>query len=458
MNEVDPFQELRAALAAADALAKEPEAFEEAYKAFLATDAGLFQAVLDRVNLGHECHRICHLFCKKRCIARCYRLCPERPEQPVEAVEIREFVEAFSQVARNKQVLGRLASMAEKEDVKGWQAELKQHGLERFCHQICHFLCRERCKLICRELCLRPDITRISSIPTPQFGPLGLGNGPGVPPFHVDPPNPAQGRGDHPIGDSSWLMGVFNVATATQYKVEVSSTGLPGSYSPIKVPVEGYNFPPPPPPPPYLVRLPDPGGWYNVGEIFLSDGGPTPVGEKTLLYWPTPGDGTYYLRLVVRDGVERVGAPRIVRVDNTWPPTPLIALELKTPSGELKPLKCGKVKKGDGLIRITIEAHDPNFSAVSVVARGNSSLSVPIEAVPDPGGGSPISLSKTYNGDITDTGYPVPTSFLWDPWSDPRIVPCCYVVHIVINDRTVRNDFWSSGHVSEGWEAIEIGF
>jgi hypothetical protein len=67
-------------------------------------------------------------------------------------------------------------------------------------------------------------------------------------------------------------------------------------------------------------------------------------------------------------------------------------------------------------------------------------------------------LSKTYNGNLADQGYPVPTEFLWDPWSDPRVVPCCYVVYVEINDRTIINDSYFGGHANSGWEAIEIGF
>ena len=172
-----------------------------------------------------------------------------------------------------------------------------------------------------------------------------------------------------------------------------------------------------------VTRFPSGGGdpgWYDIADIPLSDGGNSTAGEKTLVYWTTPADGLYYLRLRVRDGAtEKVSSPRAVRVDNTAPPTPVIKLELKTPAGDLKPLKCGKVKKGDGLIRITVEAHDDNFSALSVAAEGNSSLSVPVVAVPEGSAGPAVPLSKTYNGNVADTGYPVPTSFLWDPWSDP---------------------------------------
>ncbi len=455
MSDGRSLNDIRAVAAAAATLAKDSEAFAEAYEAYRARDAGRFQSVLDRVGLGRHCERICYLFCEKRCVGRCYKLCREQPEA-VDVEEIQGFVQAFAPVARNKRTLASLVAVAEKEDVRKWRAELKKHGLDRYCHQVCHFLCRERCWRICRELCARPEITRISSIPVSQFDSQGLGEGPSIPPFQVPPPNPAGGVGDHPVGGSSWLKGVFNMPSATQYKVEWSSNPG-GPYAPITESVLGYNVPGID-----VWRHPSGGadpGWLNIAEIPLSDGGPGAAGEKTLLYWPTPSDGTYYLRLWARDGSSsRVSGPRVVRTDNTAPTLPQISLELKTPNGELKPLKCGQVKEGDGLIRITVQASDPNFGRLTVNAQGASSLSVPVVAVPEGTSGPAVPLAKTYNGNTADTGYPVPTSFLWDPWSDPKIVPCCYVVRIDIWDRAVINNAWGGGHHRAGWEAIEIGF
>ncbi|MDH4176636.1 MAG: hypothetical protein OEV72_03580 [Thermoleophilia bacterium] len=456
--EPDPLDELRDVAAAAEKLAADEEAFVEAFDAFTAADAARFQAALDRVGLAERCELVCVYFCTKRCVGTCARLCPERATRPVDAKEVLEFTHAIARVAKDRRALERLVKIAEAEDVRAWQAELKKLELTRFCHQVCRFLCRVRCKRHCRHLCARPLITRISSIPTAQFDAQGFGSGPSVPPFQVPPPSPATGVGDHPIGASSWLMGVFNFATATQYKVEHAPSPA-GPWTPIAEPVAGYAsmFPLIP-----VTRFPSGGadpGWYDISAIPLSDGGPATAGEKTLVYWTTPTDGLYWLRLRVRDGAaEKVSAPRAVRVDNTAPPTPVITLELKTPAGELKPLKCGKVKRGDGLIRITVEAHDDNFSRLSVAAQGNSSLSVPIVAVPEGTPGPAVPLSKTYNGNVADTGYPVPTSFLWDPWSDPRIIPCCYVARIDIWDRAVLNNAWAGGHGRSGWEAIEIGF
>jgi hypothetical protein len=456
--QLDPVDELRDTVAAAEKLAADEESFTEAFQAHRANDAARFQAALERAGIGDRCELICVWFCEKRCVGACIRLCPERPTRPVDVKEVLEFTHAMARVAKDRRALERLIAIAEKEDVKAWQAELKKLELTHFCHQVCRFICRTRCKRVCRHLCLRPLITRISSIPTSQFDAQGFGRGPSVPPFQVPPPSPGAGVGDHPVGASSWLMGIFNFPTATQYKVELATSPV-GPWTAIAEPVHGYasTFPLVP-----VTRFPSGGGdpgWYDVADIPLSDGGNSPAGEKTLVYWTTPSDALYYLRLRVRDGATgKVSSPRAVRVDNTPPPTPVISLELKTPSGELKPLKCGQVKKGDGLIRITVEAHDENFSALSVEAQGNSSLSVPVVAVPEGSSGPAVPLSKTYNGNVLDTGYPVPTSFIWDPWSDPRIVPCCYVVRIDIRDRAVLNNAWSGGHGGSGWEAIEIGF
>jgi hypothetical protein len=227
---------------------------------------------------------------------------------------------------------------------------------------------------------------------------------------------------------------------------------------PISVPVLGYNYTTVFPYILPVTRYPSTGvdpGWYDVSAIPDSDGGPTALFEKRLMDWPTAmlADGTYYLRLRVRDGVStRVSSPQVVQTDNTPPPTPIIQLQLQQPDGVRVDLKCGQVKKGQGLIAITVKAFDKNFSSLSVAAEGNSSLSVPIVDT------SLVPLSKTYNGNTADQGYPVATTFLWDPWSDPRIVPCCYIVRIVINDRAVLNNSWAGGHASAGWEAIEIGF
>jgi len=483
--EGDPLQELRDLVTAAEELAKDPNTFDAAFEAFAVGDATRFQAALDAASLGHECERICFLFCEKRCVGRCLRLCPERPQRQVTAAEVREFVEAFAPIVHKKTGLDKLIAAAERDDVKAWQAELKRLGLDRFCHQVCHFLCRQRCRLVCRQLCERPLITRVSSMVTPDnFNALGFGMGPSLPPFQVPPPPPGPwppvpgqlpppNAGNHPIGASSWLMGVFNFPAAVKYRIEVAD--MPGGpYAPITEDIWGWNNSLPPHLP-LLERKADPGGWFCITDvtpptppvdplkrgIFVSDGGANAIGEKTLMYWSTTSvsDGVHYLRLLARDGggSVRSSSPQKVVVDNTPPPTPVIKLQLQKKDGTLVDLKCGKVRKGDGLILVTIQATDPNFSQCTVNAEGNTSLTVPVVAVPDPPGVGPaVPLSKNYNYNPADTGYPVPVSFLWDPWSDPNIVSCCYIIRIDIWDRAVLNNIWSGGHSNSGWEAIEI--
>jgi hypothetical protein len=461
-SEADKLRELREIAEAAEVLAQEPEAFTEAFEAFQAQDTSQFQAVLERVALLDRCRLICYFLCRKHCVAICHRFCPDMPSEPTDVAEMIEFAHVLGRLAKDEKTMMRLLEIIEAEDVDGWQKEIKKLELVRFCHQLCHFFCMLRCEIVCRRLCPpRPLITRVGSIPVSQIDAQGYGNGPSIPPFHVAPPNPAAGYGDHPFGGSVWLKGIFNMVSATQYLVEVSSTGPGGPYDPILVSqVKGYNDIPVFPWLVDCIRTQSGGadpGWFNVSEICDSDGGPDAFGEKTLLYWPTSvPDGLYHLRLRVRDGTTtRVSSPQAVQLDNTGPfplPRPTITLELERPDGTRVPLKCGQVKKGDGLIVVTIHAFDPNLSRITVTARGNSGLSVPVVDT------SSVPLSKTYNGNLADQGYPVPTEFMWDPWSDPRIVPCCYVVYVEVWDRAILNDHYSGGHHRAGWEAIEIGF
>ncbi len=465
--ENDEIGELRATSAAAAELARDEEAFKTAYEAFLASDAAAFQAVLDKHGLADRCRLICRFFCRKHCPTVCRRFCPDRPA-PVDANEIREFALVLEKLTADEASVTRLLEIVGSGDVEAWQEAIKRLELGRFCHQLCHFLCVVHCRRRCRELCpAAPLITNVGSIPTPtQVGPQGIGNGEGVPSPNVPFPNPAAGVGDHPFGGTPTIKGIFNMPTATEYKVEVANNPG-GPYTPIEVTVKGTNNTSTPPWQAAVSRNPSTGpdpGWYTVLQIADSDGGPNAIGEKRLLDWPTGSlkDGIYYLRLRVRDGVgtERQSSPQIIQTDNTAPAKPLIALELRTPSGDLRPLKCGKVRRGDGLIRVTIQASDPNFSRLSVAAQGNSGLTIPVVGVPEgsPPGTPAVPLSKTYNGNLSDQGYPVPTSFLWDPWSDPQLKSCCYVVRIDISDRALSSNVWAGGHHNAGWEAIEIGF
>ncbi len=468
-------QELRETAEALEKLAANADAFGAAHAAFVARDAAKFEAALNQVGIAELCQLICRFFCSKRCVGICRKFCPRPTPRGVDAAEVLAFAKAVAPLFRNEAIVGRFLEIMEAEDVEAWNAEIKQHNLEVFCYQICLLLCSLRCKTKCYVICPpAPLITRVGSIPVSQIDAAGFGSGPSIPPFYVGPPNPAAGYGDHPFGASVWLMGIFNMPTAKEYMVEVSSTGPNGTYNPILVgPQVGYDQVPPQPPPPVPPDPVVPGefqhrrtrsqsigadpGWFQIDQLTDSDGGRLTTGEKTLLMWPTSTpDGVYYLRLRVRDALmnTRVSSPQVVRLDNTGPfplPRPIITLQLQRPDGTRVPLKCGKVHRGDGLIVITIQAFDPNMSQVSVTARGNSGLSVPVVDI------TATPLSKTYNGNIADQGYVVPTEFLWDPWSDPNIVPCCYLVYVEVSDRAILNNTYTGGHYNAGWEAIEIG-
>ena len=140
-----------------------------------------------------------------------------------------------------------------------------------------------------------------------------------------------------------------------------------------------------------------------------------------------------------------------VRVDNTAPTKPVIKLQLQTPDGKRRDLGCCEtVEQGKGnLVIISLQASDANFSQITVNLLGGCGASY---SIVDTGGNS---LSKTYNGDITDTGYPVLTEFAWNPWA-AKISPCCYLIDVRISDRAVVNNYWSGGHANENWQSITI--
>ena len=464
---------------AIEKLSADPKAFAAAYEAFVAGDADKFGAALGKVGISDRCRWVCRFFCRKRCVGVCRKFCPKPSTVEVNVEEILGFAKAVGPMLRDPAFAKRLCDIIRSGNVEAWNQEIERGKLQQYCYQLCVILCAECCEKHCHKVC-PPDplITRVANIPIAQIDALGFGHGPDA--LHtglVPNDNPAGGVGDHPFGGAVELWGIFNMAAATEYLVEVS-TAPGGPYSPILVgpqfgydtidPTTGLSNQPPPPVPPDPVqplgtfeffrnRSQLVGGWFPINQIQDSDGGRLTTGEKVLLTWPTlPPDGVYYLRLRVRDAAlnTRVSSPQIVRLDNTGPfplPRPIITLQLKKPDGTLVPLKCGKVHKGDGLILITIQAFDPNMSSIAVTARGNSGLSVPVVDT------TATPLSKTYNGNIADQGYVVPTSFLWDPWSDPNIVPCCYLIYVEVNDRTITNGSWSGGHYNAGWEAIEIG-
>ena len=452
-SEEDKLAELRETGEAIGKLAQDEKAFGRVAEAFLAQNAEHFQTELSKIGLLHRCRLICRWFCSKHCVFVCVKLCKEPPGGQLDIAELREFALVTERLTAEEGLLNSFLQAVEREDAATFNRLLSKRKWDRFCHQLCHFLCHVRCRRICKLLCPPPPlITEVGYIPTSQINPVGYGSGPSSPPGTCPADNKPAGVGNHPFGGLENIRGeFFNIANPFQYKVEFA-TGLGGPWIPILHPVSDFRFNPGFHPPLFLhyARLPDAQGWYNVAEMGLA-------GRDYLTDWDTPGDRNklYYLRLTVRNAaLTEFQSPIVpVRADNGLPlPTPpLIELQLQTPDGKRRKLGCCEtVEHGGGnLVVITLQAWDENFSRIDVNLLGGCNGSYAIVDT----GGKP--LSKTYNGNLADTGYPVPTEFLWDPWK-ARIRPCCYLIDARIYDRTIVNNFWSGGHWAEAWHSITI--
>ncbi|HEY4111700.1 hypothetical protein [Puia sp.] len=445
--------ELREMAEAAAALAADEQSFIRAVEAFRAKDAARFQAELSARQLLPRCRLICHFLCSKYSVFICTTFCkkPPRKDEELSISEIRDFALEIAKIARDEALLKRFVMALEQEDTEGFDKLITSLKLEPYCHQLCHWLSSVRCRLVCKEMCPQPPlITEISYIPTSQIttgGPgIGLGAGPSVPPGTTGPDAKTPGgAGDHPFGGISNIRGVFSIAAPFEYKVEFADSTA-GPWSPVLQSITDYVwtgfFLSPYP------RVPDAQGWYKVSEMGV-------LGPDYLTDWNTPADRnkTYYLRLTVRNaGLQEFHSPIIpARVDNGAPSKPVISLQLQAPDGTRTDLGCcEKIQRGNGnVLAITITAWDENFGHIGVALQGGCGFQASIFDIH----GNP--LSKTYNGNISDTGYPAPVTFLWDPWA-AGIKPCCYLIVVSINDRTIVNNAWYGGYSNSNWQSITI--
>jgi hypothetical protein len=453
-SDIQRLEELKETGRVIGKLAQDEAAFTRAAEAFRAQNAEAFQSELSKLELLGRCHLICRWFCSKHCIFICTRLCRE-PIQPVEppaqVKEMREFAQVTARLTADEALLKAFLAAVDNVDEKAFNDLLAKNKWQRFCHQICHFLCVVRCRRVCELLCPPPPlITEVSFIPTSQIDASGFGAGPSFGSAATSPDNKPAGVGDHPFGSSTNIRGVFDIASPFQYKVEFGPAPV-GPWTPIKTAMQDFKFNPAFPPPPIFltyVRVPDINGWYNVSEIGLA-------GFDNLTNWITTTvvDGLYYLRLTVRNSLlaEFMSPVVPVRIDNTAPTKPDITLQLQTPDGKRTKLGCCEtVKQGNGnKVVITLQASDANFSHIDVSLLGGCGFGVGIVDV------NGVALSKTYNGNTADTGYPAPTEFVWDPWA-AKIDPCCYLIYVTINDRAILNDAWSGGHSNVNWQSITI--
>lgn len=435
-------EELQESGAAVGELAGNPELFKEAAAAFLADDAERFQDVLGRAGLLPRCRWICRWFCSKHCIHVCIKLAgPILEQQDPDIEEWRQFAEYTGKLADDPETLGRLLEMVEDEDSKGFQAFVERAQIQRFAHQLCHWLCRVRCRVACKRLCPPlPQLLKVGYIPIGQIDAEGFAAGDSSPSSFTPVDNPAAGIGDHPFGGSAHVNGLFNVAGATQYKVEFGPTAA-GPWTAITTALKdshdwGFTKYP---------RVAT-GDWYDIADMdHLSEG------YTYLTDWPTPPavrDVRYYVRMVVRNAsmTEFASVPVAVRVDNGRPvgPVPPDDKPLIEFTQGGRPLGCcSEVTKEKGPIEIHIEGTDENFSRLDVIAYGGCSGSVAI-------------FDKTYNGDRTDHGAPAPgITVTWDPWATD-VELCCYVVFVRLWDRAIVSDSWDGGHLFQNWRSITV--
>jgi hypothetical protein len=236
--------------------------------------------------------------------------------------------------------------------------------------------------------------------------------------------------GHHPFGGLTNVQGsIFGIANVEAYKVE-SAPAPAGPWSAMLNPVADFD----------LATLTDfqrfpVGDWFLVADmgLYLTD----------LANWSTPTpDGLYYLKLTARNtgGIEFESGLVPILVDNT-PPTDF-AFEITQNCEEL-PCCGSKVAKEGGPLQITVTGMDANFAALSISLRGGCNVSYPV-------------FSKTYDGNILDTGAPIPgITFTYDPWA-AGVEPCCYVLEVVVADRAIVSNTVFACHQVSSVQSITI--
>src|SRR6266511_1995174 len=316
----DRLEDLQVSGAAVGELAKQSELFALAAEAFRAEDAERFQDALGRAGLLDRCHWICRWLCSKHCVFVCIKLAGAiEPPHEFDVAEWREFGEFTGRLAREPETLAALLEIVAREDAEAYQRYIAEHKIERFAHQLCHWLCGVRCRLACKRMCPRmPEHIKVAEIPIGRIDAAGYGNGPSSPASFTPPPNPAGGVGDHPFGGSVHINGLFNVAGATEYKVEVANGPAGPWTTAVTTPVEDshdFGF--------TTYTRTATGDWYRISDMdTLSEG------HTYLTDWHTPADrdALYYVRMVVRNAAltEFPSAPVAVRVDNGGPVGPVL--------------------------------------------------------------------------------------------------------------------------------------
>lgn len=154
--------ELTEELEAIAIVSRNPKAFAAMFEAYRAGDVKALQSQFRRLKLFPRCRLVCDWLCSKECVLLCQELCPWPPTQE-KIPDPRRFAAVVAKLTSDPAVAERLAATVEKRDAAGFQALVKEHGLEPYCHLLCRWVCAVRCRLVCRIVCewqvgVRPNL------------------------------------------------------------------------------------------------------------------------------------------------------------------------------------------------------------------------------------------------------------------------------------------------------------
>jgi hypothetical protein len=151
----DLITELHEAGEAVAKLAANPEALDRFAKLALGDDCSGLHRVIAEIGLSDRCELLCLWWCSWRCIYACWPLCRAFPLDKLDTSddEIHAFAEATRVFAERPDVLGQLVAAVHRHDADRFGAIVKEHKLERFCVQLCHWLCYLSCHRFCTCVC-----------------------------------------------------------------------------------------------------------------------------------------------------------------------------------------------------------------------------------------------------------------------------------------------------------------
>ncbi|MDQ6804775.1 MAG: hypothetical protein M3065_07365 [Actinomycetota bacterium] len=145
-------------------LSGDEETFRAAVDAYRAQDGESMQMLLARHALGARCEVVCHWLRSKECVLLCLELAgpPPLEEEPPAIVD---FAEVVAKVSEDEELVELIAAAVQERDADAWAALVKEQGLERFSHLLCHWACTVHYRLVCSVVCQPGIVKRPELIP-----------------------------------------------------------------------------------------------------------------------------------------------------------------------------------------------------------------------------------------------------------------------------------------------------